>query len=229
MDRRKFIKNSALGAAFVGLGPGLQSLAAGSSTDPVMLIKKFVFIFRGVAYADAFHAFKKFDIQPDLNFHLQKVSCTNHSYTHLEGLKGLMGEKMLGIVETQLQDRHTIPHLLEDVFSSIDSPVWNSSNVASSHVFYLHHSEIGHSSNKLYKESLELFFSELSKYFYKDPYKIIVTADIGRNEKLNSCGGRDHSNPTSLETFALFLGGKASKLAAKNKPLALNQVLKQKF
>lgn len=227
MDRRKFIKKSALGAAFVGLSPLIPSVLKKDETnDNYRLIEEKIFIFRGVSYADAFNAFKKFDMSGNPNFHIQKVICNNQTFSHSEGLTSLLGKKANNAIQTQQLDRHTIPQVLEDVFLH-NEPYTH--DYARPSVIHFHHTEIGHSSNKLYIENLELFFVELSKYFYKDDYKIIITADIGRNEKTNSCGGRDHSNETSLETFALFLGGNATKLAVKTTPLTLSKVLKQKF
>lgn len=227
MDRRKFIKKSALGAAFVGLSPLIPSAFKedGLSMDN-RLIEEKIFIFRGVSYADAFNALKKFDMSGNPNFHIQKVICNNQSFSHSEGLKSLLGKKANEAIQTQELSRYTIPQVLEDVFLHKEP---YTKDCARRSIVHFHHTEIGHSSNKLYTENLELFFVELSKYYYKNDYKIIITADIGRNEKTNSCGGRDHSNETSLETFAIYLGGKATKLSAINNPISLNNVLKQKF
>ena len=218
MNRRKFIKNSALAAALIGISPNLSA-----ANDKPVVKAKYIFIFRGVAYADAFNAFKKFNISSNLSFHIQKATCTNKTYSHVEGLdtllEGIPG-KRYNIIESQSQDRFTIPQIIEDTFTKDSS---------GTNIVHLHHTEIGHSSTKLYIEKLEEFFTVLSKYFNPDLHKIIVTADIGLNETTNSCGGKDHSNPNCLETFALFLGGDASQLIAKNKTLHLKEVLKQKF
>jgi hypothetical protein len=215
MDRRKFIKNSALAATLVGISPSLSA-----ASDKVDLRKKIIFIFRGVSYTDAFNAFKKFNITSDLNFHIQKTTCINPTYSHTEGITQLLGNHTGPVMETQLQERHTIGQVLEDVFATSETVP---------PVVHLHHTEIGHSSNKAYIEKLEEFFTELGKHYKADQHKVIITADIGRNETLNSCGGKDHSNSTCLETFALYIGGNASKLAAKNHPLSQKEILKQKF
>lgn len=217
MNRRNFIKTSALAATLAGISPSLMA----NSTMPKGK-KKIIFILRGVAYADAFNAFQKFSISSDLNFHIQKTTCLNASYSHHEGIENLLKglSCKTDIIETQLLDRYTIPQVVEDAFMDDKSK---------EQIIYLHHTEIGHSSNKIYLEKLDEFFTELGKKIKTADHKIIVTADIGRNEKSNSCGGRDHSNSTSLETFALFIGGKASKLAAKDITLTQADVFKQKF
>lgn len=215
MNRRKFIKNSGLAAALVGISPALMA-----ASD---FKKKYLFIFRGVSYSDAINAFRKCNYSSDLSFHIQKVICSNQSYSHGEGLDSLVDilpGKKNNTLESQSLDRYLIPEIIEDAFTK---------NISKINPIYLHHTEIGHSSTKLYIENLDDFFSELSKYFNPDLHKVIVTADIGRNELTNSCGGKDHSDPSCLETFALFLGGDASKLGAKNKTLYLNEVLKQNF
>lgn len=218
MNRRKFIKNSGLAATLVGISPALFTEPNKSNFR-----KKALFILRGVAYVDALNAFKKFNISADLSFHIQKTNCINLSYSHGEGLESLIGTvpgKKNNLLQSQLLDRYLIPEIIKDALTNSSSEI---------NPIYLHHTEIGHSSTDAYIEYLEEFFIELGKYFNPYLHKVIVTADIGRNEMANSNGGKDHSNPSSLETFALFLGGEASKLGAKNKTLNLNEVLKQKF
>jgi hypothetical protein len=217
MDRRKFIRTSALAATLAGISPSLFA-----NGDDVKGKKKLVFVFRGVGYTDAFNAFKKFNISSDLSFHIQKVTCENPEYFHITGMekiiKGCSGKK--SIIESQLLEKYSISDILTDTFNKETKEV---------QIVWMHHTEIGHSSNKLYTEKLEEFFSELSKHYNPAIHKIIITADIGRNEKLNSCGGKDHSNSTCLETFALYLGGNASKLSTKNIDLTQSTILKQKF
>lgn len=220
MNRRKFIKNSALAAALVGISPALSA----DSNMPGSK-KKFIFIFRGVTYIDAFNSFKKFNITSDLSFHIQKVACMNQTFTHQEGFNSLMEKKSEALlnekfIESQNIDRYTIPEIMEDAFTK---------EASGAYTIYMHHTEIGHSSTKMYIEKLEEFFAELGKYYQPAHHKIIVTADIGRNELTNSCGGKDHSNSTCLETFALYLGGKASKLSEKTTALCQKEVLNQKF
>jgi uncharacterized protein (DUF1501 family) len=218
MNRRKFIKNTALAATLVGISP---SMAAGYEKKKA---KQIIFVWRGVAYADALNAFKKASFPGDLSFHIQKTTCLNTSYSHQEGLQQLLEGLACKheVVETQLSDRFLIPQVIEDAFSG---------KASTQQVIYLHHSEIAHSSNKIYIERLEEFFTELAKTYtrLKSTQKVIITADIGRNEKNNSCGGRDHSNTTCLETFALYLGGHAATLAENQGELSQVKVLGQKF
>lgn len=96
-------------------------------------------------------------------------------------------------------------------------------------VVHMHHTEICHSSVKLYKEKLVEFFTQLSQYYNQEMHEVVITADIGRNEKVNSCGGKDHSNETSLETFSIYLGKNASTLSGKEEYLMQHEVLSQKF
>lgn len=217
MDRRKFIRTTAMAATLVGISPSILA-----NNDGLKGKKKIIFVFRGVGYNDAFNAFKKFNISTNLSFHIQKTDCTNNSFTHSEGMeniiKGLSGKKTIN--QTQLFDRCSISQVVEGAFNN---------TLKETQVFWMHHTEIGHSSNKIYTENLEEFFSELSKHYNSALHKIVVTADIGRNETLNSCGGKDHSNSTCLETFALYIGGNASKLTSKNISLNQPNILKQKF
>jgi hypothetical protein len=218
MNRRKFIKNTALAATLLGISP---SMAAGYEKKKGQPI---IFVWRGVAYKDALNAFKKAALPADVGFHIQKTTCINNTYTHQEGLKSLLEgfPCKYKLIETQHSDRYQIPQVIEDAFASKE---------ATQEIIYLHHSEIAHSSNQLYVERLETFFMELGKKCsqLKPNQKIIVTADIGRNEKNNSCGGRDHSNTTSLESFVLYLGGHASQLTENQGELGQNKVLGQKF
>jgi hypothetical protein len=218
MNRRNFIKNTALAAALVSVSPTLSA-----SSNEGMKKKKIIFVWRGVTYADAFNAFKKFSITDNLSFHIQKTRCTNQNYSHAEGLNSLMSGfkgKLPEIIYSQKQDLYKITDLIQEAFKS---------TCKTQQIVYLHHSEIGHSSNKLYNEVLEEFFIELSKHFQADNHKVVVTADIGRNEKNNSMGGKDHSNVSCLETFAIYLGGKASTLAENPAVIDQSDVFKQKF
>jgi len=206
-----------MAATLVGISPSLMANDRERKSK-----KKIIFVFRGVDYTDAFNAFKKINISSDLSFHIQKTGCVNNSFTHTEGIenimKGFSGKK--NITQTELSERSSIIQVVEEAMVN---------SIGGTQIIWMHHTEIGHSSNKIYTDKLEEFFSELSKHYNPLYHKIIVTADIGRNEKLNSCGGRDHSNSTSLETFALYIGGNASKLASKNISLTQTNVLKQKF
>lgn len=215
MNRRSFIKNTALAATLVGVAPSAMASELKSGKK-----KKVIFVFRGVSYSDAENAFKKFN-SPDNNIHLQKVICENGSFSHWEGFSRIFeGNNLsLQITETHQSDRYKITEVVEDGMKIS----------ATMRYIHVHHTEIGHSSNQLYTQVLEDFFAELSKHYDPKLHKIIVTADIGRNEKLNSCGGKDHSNATCLETFALFIGGKASKLKSNTNPIPQNQILQQKF
>ena len=217
MNRRKFIKNSALAATLVGVSPNLST----AFNKPVSH-KKIIFVFRGVAYADAFNAFQKVNPSGLSGSHIQKITCSNSSYTHTEGMDQLL--KGLGknheVMESQLQEKFSIAQIVEDAFSV---------NHKKTPVYHLHHTEIGHSSNKLYTEKLEEFFTELLKHYKEGHHQVIVTADIGRNANNNSCGGKDHSNATCLETFALFIGGNTAQLAAHTGPLPQENILIQKF
>lgn len=218
MNRRNFIKNTAMAAALVSVSPTL-----GASSNEGTKKKKIIFVWRGVNYTDGFNAFKKFNLTEHLSFHIQKSRCTNTSYSHAEGLNTLMSGftgKLPEIVESQKRDQYKIADVIKEAFNSSSK---------TQQVIYLHHSEIGHSSNKLYNEVLEEFFGELSKHFQADKHKIIVTADIGRNEKNNSMGGKDHSNISCLETFAIYIGGKASTLSENPALIDQSEVFKQKF
>lgn len=217
MDRRKFIKTSAMAATLVGISPSLLA-----NNNGVKGKKKIIFVFRGVGYTDGFNAFKKFNIGTNLSFHIQKTPCINSSFTHTEGMNqillGATGKNKF--IQTEFLERSSISQLVEDCMVHASGET---------QIIWMHHTEIGHSSNKLYTERLEEFFTELAKHYNPLQHKIIVTGDIGRNEKLNSCGGKDHSNPTCLETFALYIGGKSTQLASKNINLSQSNILKQKF
>ena len=218
MNRRNFIKNTAMAAALVSVSPTL-----GASSNEGTKKKKIIFVWRGVNYTDGFNAFKKFNLTEQLSFHIQKARCINSSYSHAEGLNALMSGftgKLPEIVQSQKQDLYKIADIIQEAFNSSSK---------SQQIIYLHQSEIGHSSTKLYNEVLEEFFSELSKHFHADKHKIVVTADIGRNEKSNSMGGKDHSNISCLETVAIYIGGKASTLSENPSLIDQSEVFKQKF
>lgn len=218
MNRRKFIKNASFSATLIGISPIISPILSKPITK-----KTIIFILRGVSYVDASVAFKKCTISTKFSSPIFKVVCTNKTYSHIEGLENLFEGtpiKNKGILKSQLQNRHTIAHILEDAFTNITTETT---------IIYLHHTEICHSSKKMYMETLDLFFLELSNFFNPLKHKIIVSADIGRNENENNCGGKDHSNPTSLETFALYFGENAFKLLLKSAPFYQNEVLKQVY
>jgi hypothetical protein len=217
MNRRRFIKNTALAATMVGIAPSLiaSDLKGGKK-------KKIVFIFRGVSFADAEIAFKKQNIS-DPNVHFQRVICNNQTFSHFEGYDAIIqrsGNDKRGGIQSQNLDRYKYAEIFEDFLNSPFSSDW---------VIHLHHTEIGHSSYKMYQETLDEFFTELKKVYNPKLHRFIVTADIGRNEKLNSGGGKDHSNSTCLETFVLYMGGKAAKLKSNTTSTKQDQILAQKF
>ena len=217
MNRRSFIKNTALAATMVGLVPPVMAsdLKGGKK-------KKIIFVFRGVSFADAKNAFENLNSTKNYAYFLLKYNSQSSGYSHIEGITNLT-EKLKEKYElwyTQDMDRYMISQVVPNTFSSTSKKT---------QIIYLHHTEIGHSSNKLYLERIEEFFTELGKVYDPSQHKVIVTADIGRNEKLNSCGGRDHSNPTCLETFALYLGGDPSKLQPNINLTEQNQILINKF
>lgn len=212
MNRRKFLGNTAMAAALVSIAP--SAIASDLSCKKKNTL---VFVFRGVSFLDAETSIKKVGLL-DNNAHLQKVICENPLYTHAAGIQAIVGSYQSTILATEKTDRYKIPEVISDVINTKTFPM-----------VHLHHTEIGHSSNKLYQETLDHFFTELKKVYDPQKHKIIVTADLGRNEKLNSCGGKDHSNNTCLETFVLFLGGKSSKLKANTAPLKQQEILQQKF
>src|SRR5688572_32596459 len=84
MNRRSFIKNTALAATMVGIAPAVMAsnLKGGKK-------KKIIFVFRGVSYSDAENAYKKaaFD---DANMHFQKVICEKADYSHDLGMMFIM-------------------------------------------------------------------------------------------------------------------------------------------
>jgi hypothetical protein len=214
MNRRSFIKNTALAATLVGVVPSVMAsdLKGGKK-------KKIIFVFRGVSYMDAEKAFANFKSIQDPKYWISTVYTQNPDYSHREGIKHLtenMKEKY-ELWHTENFDRYKINQVVPNAFDSTSKLT---------QIIYLHHTEIGHSSNKLYQECLNEFFAELGKVFNSDLHKVIVTADIGRNEMINSCGGRDHSNPSCLQTFVLYLGGDHSKLSTMP---SHNQVLTNQF
>jgi hypothetical protein len=216
MNRRSFIKNTALAATLVGIAPSAMAADLKGGRK-----KKVIFVLRGVSFSDAENALKKANIL-DLNVHLQKVICTNHTFSHQEGFSNIFSGQQIKstITESQHCDRYQFSQLLPDIISVKDNNV---------QIVHLHHTEIGHSSNKLYLEKIDEFFTELKNIYDPQLHRFIITSDIGRNEKLNSCGGRDHSNDTCFETFAIFMGGKASKLKPNTNSIKQFQILEQKF
>lgn len=218
MDRRQFIRNTSLAAAFIGVSPVFNVLENKPKKK-----KKIIFVFRGVSYQDGFNAFKSFNLQPNTGFHIQKVTCSNTSYSHQEGIEALLkniSRKKVVVCRSELAEKSDIPDIIQWA-------VTNSSKQTT--VIHLHHTEIGHSSNKIFKEKLVEFFTRLSSVYNQETHDVVITADIGRNEKPNSCGGRDHSNASCLETFAIYLGEHASKLSGLNETIYQPDVIRQKF
>ncbi len=206
-----------MAVTLAGISPSLMA-----NSNRIKGKKKIVFVFRGVAYEDGLNAFKKMNISSEASLHIQQMTCSNISYSHAEGFSKLISgmDQEPAITETQTLDRYTVSDVLNDAFAAVSKKT---------QVIYLHHTEIGHSSNKLYLEKLDEFFNELAKQFDPVKHRVIVTADIGRNTTTNSCGGRDHSNATCLDAFAIYLGGKASKLSSNTNPMDQKDILKQKF
>ncbi len=216
MDRRSFIKNTALAAALAGLAPAAMAsnLKGGKK-------KKVIFILRGVSFTDAESAFSSINLTKNYDHLLLKCNSESVTYTHIEGILNLTEKLKKGSYElwhSQHMDRYTLSQVVPNAFASTSK---------ATQIIYLHHTEIGHSSNKLYQLSLEEFFTELGKVYDPNMHKVVITADIGRNENVNSCGGRDHSNPSCHEIFAIYLGGDATKI--KPKTMHQNQILIQKF
>ncbi len=218
MNRRKFIKNTALAATLAGISPSVIA----ADLDCVNK-NKMIFVFRGVSFSDAEAAIKKAGFD-NSNTYLQKVICINPAYTHTSGMNQLMNSKSYSskfeIIQTEYLDRYMITDVINDNMLSSNTK---------NKVIHIHHTEIGHSSNKLYVQTLDEFFTELKKVFDPKRHKIVITADIGRNSQLNSCGGKDHSNETSLETFAFYMGGKSDQLKSNTGTLEQQLVLDQKF
>jgi len=217
MNRRKFLGNTAMAAALVSIAPGTVAGDLACKTKNTL-----IFVFRGVSFSDAEIAIHKANILGE-NTLLQKVICNNTAYTHTKGITDItqpLIPNTFYTIQTQSLERYKISEIINVMLTTKDNKT---------RVIQLHHTEIGHSSNKLYQESLLEFFTELKKVYDPKKHKIIVTADIGRNEKLNSCGGKDHSNETCLETFVLFMGGSSSKLKLTSTPLTQQEILQQKF
>jgi len=191
MDRRIFIRNTGLAAVLSGFAPSF----AMKDIFPVQR-KKIHFILRAVGYSDALHAFSKYNAPLKGTFSFKKVECNNAAYSHEKGLNDLMNGKNKEVLFTQQMDRHSIGDVVKDAFSSDQPEVY----------IHMHHTEVGHSSEPEFHTNLDAFFKEVTKGYDANKHTLIITADIGRNNYKNSCGGRDHSTTSSLETFALYIG-----------------------
>lgn len=115
MNRRQFIRNTSLAAAFVGVSPVFKVMDNAGKKK-----QKIIFIFRGVGFVDGFNAFKSFNLQSNPGFHIQKVKCINPTYSHTDGLrqllKGIKTKKVL-IQRSELVEKSTIADIIQSTFS----------------------------------------------------------------------------------------------------------------
>lgn len=218
MNRRHFIKNASMAAALVAVSPISPTLMEKSRKK-----QQVVFIFRGVSYTDGFNAFKNFQLTPNQGFHIQKVTCNSPEYKHQDGIQAIVSGQKRG--KSQLSRSE---FMINEGYAEIFKEIFGTHS-KETRIVHLHHTEIGHSSHKIYGERLNAFFSLLPQYYNQELFNVIVTADIGRNTDVNSCGGRDHSNPTCLNTFAIYLGENASRLSKMSETISQHEILSYQF
>lgn len=217
MNRRHFIQISALASTSLALA-GLSSFA-----PPKLSSKVKIFVLRGVKKEDILEAIKSVESKElkNIPFVIQIGNTQTNSYTHANGfhelVTGIVPPKK--VIRTELLDQYQIENIVESSFT----------NKIKHQLIYFHHTEIAHSSKKIYQQNLEKLITSVWKNINPNKNQLIITTDIGRNNKLNSMGGMDHSNPSCLETFALYLGKNASKIKTTSTPILHSQLLNVRF